>query len=232
MHFIRKYYNSDCMKSIIRHLPNNKLSLLLFFLLNSFFLFAQEEGKSLFKQNCAACHTVTDKRTVGPGLAGINEKRNEEWLIKWIKDSQVLVKGGDADAVKVFEEFGKMPMPSFAALTDAQIKSILAYVKESAAGDAAPAATASSDAVAPVVVKAPLSTGFKLFAAVALLGIIGMLIAIVNIKKRLSALGYNSDSMPLGDRISNFVKQNGTLVIVSVVVIILCAIISLAKEWM
>lgn len=221
------------MKSIIRHLPNNKLSLLLFFLLNSFFLFAQEEGKSLFKQNCAACHTVTDKRTVGPGLAGVNEKRSEDWLIKWIKDSQALVKGGDADAAKVFEEFGKMPMPSFATLTDAQIKLMLAYVKEAASSDSKVSSAApATEAVAPTVLKAPLSTGFKLLVAVSLLGILGMSIAIINIKKKLRALGHNSDSIPLGDRISNCVKQNGTLVIVSVVVIILCAIISLAKEWM
>ena len=37
-----------------------------------------QEGKDLFKTNCAACHTTSDKISVGPGLKGVNENRDEE----------------------------------------------------------------------------------------------------------------------------------------------------------
>jgi mono/diheme cytochrome c family protein len=105
------------------------VALTLFLLALSFTSNAQADGKGLFKQNCGACHTKTERKTVGPGLAGITEKRSEEWLIKWIKDSQKLVNSGDADAKAVFEANGKMVMPPFSALADDDIKAILAYVK-------------------------------------------------------------------------------------------------------
>jgi mono/diheme cytochrome c family protein len=87
-------------------------------------------GEKLFKINCASCHKVTDQKLVGPGLKGVADrvpKPAEEWLIKWIKNSQALVKSGDAYAVKIFTEYNKSVMPS-QALSDDEIKSVLAYI--------------------------------------------------------------------------------------------------------
>ena len=36
-----------------------------------------EKGKSLFTNNCAQCHAVTDEKVVGPGLKGIEEPRTK-----------------------------------------------------------------------------------------------------------------------------------------------------------
>lgn len=85
-------------------------------------------GEKLFKANCAACHSVGDNKLVGPGLKGINDKRKEEWLIKWIKNSAELIASGDADAKAIFEEFNKVPMPA-QAVSDDEIKAILAYIQ-------------------------------------------------------------------------------------------------------
>ena len=52
-------------------------------------------GEKLFKQNCTACHMITDARLVGPGLKGGTDKYKREWLIKWIRNSQALIKSGD-----------------------------------------------------------------------------------------------------------------------------------------
>jgi mono/diheme cytochrome c family protein len=87
-------------------------------------------GEKLFKINCASCHKVTDQKLVGPGLKGVAARvpqPAEEWLIKWIKNSQALVKSGDAYANKIFNEYNKSVMPS-QALTDDEIKSVLAYI--------------------------------------------------------------------------------------------------------
>ena len=43
-----------------------------------------QDGEALFKANCASCHAVKEK-VVGPALKGIETRRPEEWLIKWIK---------------------------------------------------------------------------------------------------------------------------------------------------
>ena len=82
---------------------------------------AQESGKEIFIESCAACHSIGGGRLVGPDLKGVNDKRPEDWLIKFTKSSQTLVKSGDKTAVALFEEFNKIPMPD-QALSDEQIK--------------------------------------------------------------------------------------------------------------
>lgn len=99
-------------------------------------------GGALFKQKCTACHGL-DRAVVGPALKGIQDKRDEAWLHKWIKNSQSLVASGDAEAVKVFNEYNKIAMPSFPELTDADVTNILAYIKTEGDKPAAGATTAA-----------------------------------------------------------------------------------------
>ena len=86
-------------------------------------------GKALFNANCAACHKLDAKMT-GPALRGVAERRDRAWLGKWIKNSKDLIASGDADAVKVFEEFNKTPMTAFPQLSDADVDNILAYTSQ------------------------------------------------------------------------------------------------------
>ncbi|MCP4457192.1 MAG: respiratory nitrate reductase subunit gamma [Cytophagales bacterium] len=92
--------------------------------------FAQKTGEALFVENCSVCHTTTDQKIVGPGLGSINFKRSQEWLIKWIRNSQELIASGDAEAIAVFEENNKMPMINYTQFSDEEIISILDYIKE------------------------------------------------------------------------------------------------------
>jgi len=97
---------------------------------------AQESGKQIFQQLCAACHSIGAGRLVGPDLKGVNDKRPEDWLLKFIKSSEKLVKSGDKTATALLEEFNKMPMPD-QALSDDQIKKVLAHIKETGGSPAA-----------------------------------------------------------------------------------------------
>ena len=99
-------------------------------------------GDALFKNNCASCHAL-DEVVVGPALRGVNKRHAQAWLINWIKNSSKMVQSGDKEAVKLFNDYNKQQMPSF-AFSDDEIKSILAYV------EAAPAA-AAPDAAKPGV---------------------------------------------------------------------------------
>ena len=113
---------------------------------------AQESGKDIFQKSCAACHSIGAGRLVGPDLKGVSERRPEDWLLKFIKSSDKLVKSGDKTAVALFEEF-KMPMPD-QALSDEQIKKVLAHIKDTGGGVAAakeapaPAAQAANETTA------------------------------------------------------------------------------------
>lgn len=87
-----------------------------------------DKGKSLFETHCASCHGINEK-LVGPALAGVHERREEAWLIKWIRNSQAMIKAGDPIAVKLFNDNNRAVMNSFEQLSDNEIKDILAYVK-------------------------------------------------------------------------------------------------------
>lgn len=96
-------------------------------------------GKALFNANCAACHKLDAKMT-GPALRGVTERHDKKWLHAWIKDSQAMIKSGDAAAVKVFNENNKSVMTAFPQLSDADIDNILAYTSEPKAEVKVPAA--------------------------------------------------------------------------------------------
>ncbi|AUD07321.1 c-type cytochrome [Spirosoma pollinicola] len=90
-----------------------------------------EKGKSLFTNNCAQCHAVTDEKVVGPGLKGIESRApSKDWLHKWIRNSSAVIATGDAYANQVFNANGKVQMSSFPSLSDADIDGILAYIDQ------------------------------------------------------------------------------------------------------
>jgi mono/diheme cytochrome c family protein len=129
----------------LRNLPSNlsvlALALMLAFSVNAFAQDGAEAavgadlggdpvtGKALFNANCAACHKL-DKKATGPALRDVADKYDREWLYSWIKNSQGLIKSGDATAVKIFAENNNSVMTSFPALTNGDIDNILAYTSE------------------------------------------------------------------------------------------------------
>lgn len=103
------------------------------------------KGKEIFNANCAACHKL-DAKAMGPALRGVEAKYDKEWLYKWIKNSGELIKSGDAQAVKVFEENNKVAMTAFPQLSNEDIDNIIAYTSEPAPApvEVAPAAGAQT----------------------------------------------------------------------------------------
>jgi mono/diheme cytochrome c family protein len=99
----------------------------LLFLLGSPVLLAQDEGKELFKQ-CAACHSLGSDKLIGPGLAGVTERHDREWLIRFIINSQEVIQSGDEYAVNLFNEYNKIVMPPN-NFTPEQVNSILDYIE-------------------------------------------------------------------------------------------------------
>ena len=101
------------------------------------------KGKEIFNANCAACHKL-DAKATGPALRGVAAKYDKEWLYKWIKNSGELIKSGDAQAIKVFEENNKVAMTAFPQLSNEDIDNIIAYTSEPAPVAAAPLAGADA----------------------------------------------------------------------------------------
>ncbi len=113
----------------------------------------QDPGEQVFNTTCFACHTIGGGRLVGPDLAGVHEKRTQEWLESFVKSSQSMINAGDAEAVALFEEFSRMPMPDSVASPE-QIRQVLNYIKSQSLVEAASTDVSAS---APVTPEEPVS---------------------------------------------------------------------------
>jgi mono/diheme cytochrome c family protein len=91
----------------------------------------ETEGKAIFTARCASCHSV-NKILTGPALAGIDERHNMDWIVNFVQSSQTMVKKGDKEAVALYEQFNKIPMPDHPDLSADQIKNVVAYIKSEA----------------------------------------------------------------------------------------------------
>lgn len=105
------------------------------FLTLSFKVSAQD-GASLFKKNCAVCHTITDQKLTGPGLKGVFDRvqpgslTKEAWLTAWIINNEKVTKSGDPYAKKLMSDFGGAAMTVFEGqLNEKDVAAILNYIK-------------------------------------------------------------------------------------------------------
>lgn len=95
---------------------------------------AQSTPAEFFQATCAACHTTGSDRLVGPGLEGVNDRRDREWLISFITTPDQLIASGDTIANRLLAEY-IVPMPNLGT-TREEAEAVLAYIADGA--DAAP----------------------------------------------------------------------------------------------
>lgn len=86
-----------------------------------------ETGEALFKEKgCTACHTIGGGKLSGPDLEGVTERREEEWLRKWIKSPDTMVMT-DPIARELLKEYF-VPMPN-QGLTEEEVVFVITYLK-------------------------------------------------------------------------------------------------------
>ena len=84
-------------------------------------------GEETFKsKGCGACHTIGKGKISGPDLLGVTERRDEEWLKKWLKNPDTMV-FTDPIAKEMLQEY-MVPMPNV-GLTDDQVSYLIEYLK-------------------------------------------------------------------------------------------------------
>lgn len=88
-----------------------------------------EEGKTIFKNNCASCHQM-DKKMVGPKLMNVVEKQGADWVYKWVKNNKELRASGDKHANEIYQEYGGAAMPVYDYLGDEKLKSVVEYLSQ------------------------------------------------------------------------------------------------------
>ena len=91
------------------------------------------KGKSIFDQNCSACHNFRQDG-IGPQLGGITNEVSVEWLKSFIRNPQAVIESGDERGQKLLDRY-KTVMPSFTHYSDQDINTILAYLHTRQAPD-------------------------------------------------------------------------------------------------
>jgi len=89
---------------------------------------ATEQAKIIFRKRCTACHTYGKGIKVGPDLKGATERRNRDWLVRFIASSSSVIRSGDPIATKLFLDFKKERMPDWSDLSQEQICALLDYL--------------------------------------------------------------------------------------------------------
>jgi len=85
------------------------------------------KGKTIFQSKCASCHKLTAEMLVGPGWAGVTDRRTPEWIMNWITNTKVML---DKDlAAKTDLVLCLIRMPN-QELNDNQARNVLEFMRQ------------------------------------------------------------------------------------------------------
>ena len=177
------------------------------------------KGENLFKSLCASCHKRY-KRAVGPALFGVTERRDQQWLYSWIKNSAAMIASGDPEAVAIYNEFNKTAMNAFPQLSNTDIDDILAYVM---IPKSEPEAAEGGPAVATDGGGAGASTNLILGALILVFVMLLVVLFLVN-KTLRSFAEANGVPLPVKEKRTPLWKafvQNQFLILVTAIVVLL-----------
>lgn len=77
---------------------------------------------------CSGCHTIGKGKSAGPDVAHILDRREVDWVKKWLRDPEAMM-ASDPDAQAMLKEYNNLKMPNM-KLTDTQIDQLLHYMME------------------------------------------------------------------------------------------------------
>jgi mono/diheme cytochrome c family protein len=97
---------------------------------------AADEGKAVFDSLCQGCHTIGGGKLAGPDLQGLADRRERDWVKRFILAPDQVIGSGDPIAKQLVGEYGSQ-MPNL-GVTETQVEQLLSFF-----GYAAPAPSPS-----------------------------------------------------------------------------------------
>lgn len=84
------------------------------------------KGEAIFNRNCSGCHNFRQDG-IGPQLGGLTTEVSADWIQNFVKNPRKVIQSGDKRAQQLFKKY-KVIMPSFDALTNDELKQIIAFL--------------------------------------------------------------------------------------------------------
>ena len=85
------------------------------------------QGKTIFETKCSACHKTTNQKVVGPGLAGVTQKRKPAWILNMITNPVEMTQKDPAAKELLAEHLTQM---TFQDVSDDDAKKLLEYLRQ------------------------------------------------------------------------------------------------------
>lgn len=88
-----------------------------------------QEPADYYRQNCLSCHTIGGKRMVGPDLKDVTQRKDREWLIKFLLDPKAVVDSGDPYAAQIVKDSHGFVMPTIKSLDRARAEALMNLIE-------------------------------------------------------------------------------------------------------
>lgn len=85
-------------------------------------------GQFLFQNGCSACHSIGGGDQLGPDLLGVTERRQRNWLERFILVPDEVLDAGDPIANELLKKYKGVRMPNLGLARD-EVADILAYIE-------------------------------------------------------------------------------------------------------
>lgn len=86
-----------------------------------------EQGASLFRTACAACHSIGQGDGIGPDLAGVPTAREHDWLVRFITHPDKMLQANDPVATALYKRFNQVNMPNL-SLTEKDAETLIHFI--------------------------------------------------------------------------------------------------------
>ena len=98
---------------------------------------AEFDPHRVFTTLCSSCHTVGGGDALGPDLEGVTERRDREWLLRFMRAPGEAIDAGDPVALTLYERYDRvMPDQDFAS---EELGLLLDYIADGGPAAARPA---------------------------------------------------------------------------------------------
>jgi protein SCO1 len=95
------------------------------------------KGEELFRTRCVSCHTVgapgtETAKTIGPDLTNVTRTRQRGWLVRWLKEPDVMLAEKDPIATALYARYNRILMPNL-RLSEVDIEALLSFLEQGSA---------------------------------------------------------------------------------------------------